>query len=266
MNPDGSGAGRGLITLVTDFGTRDGYVGAMKGVILGEFPRAQLIDITHHVAAQDVIAGAFAIAQASPHYPPGTVHVGVVDPGVGSDRRAIVVEHRGMLFVGPDNGLFSLATIPVAGESPTVAWTIDRLPPHWTVHPTFHGRDVFARVAARLAAGASPGEFSSGTAPPLRLDLPHPERANGDLLGEVIHVDRFGNLITNLPGEALAAGHPVEIAGSQAVAGTTYADVGKGRLLAYVGSAGYVEVAVRDGSAAQLLGAGRGTRLRLRHA
>jgi S-adenosylmethionine hydrolase len=212
-----------------------------------------------------VVAGAFAIAQAAPWYPPGTVHVGVVDPGVGSGRRAIVVERGGALFVGPDNGLFSLVTAE-AGDEPSTAWVIDRLPESWSVHPTFHGRDLFARVAARLAAGAEVAGFSSGTVEPLRLDLPQAEQANGDLFGVVIHVDRFGNLITNLPGERLVAGQSVDIAGTHAVASTTYADVERGRLLAYVGSAGYVEVAVRDGSAAQLLAAGRGTRLRLRRA
>jgi S-adenosylmethionine hydrolase len=146
---------------------------------------------------------------------------------------------------------------------------IDRAPPAWRVHPTFHGRDLFARVAAALAAGADPGDFSSGPAQPEQLELPRPERVNGDLHGEVIHVDRFGNLVTNVPGDALVvAGEApslVEIAGTQARPGLTYADVERGRLIAYVGSAGWVEVGVRDGSAANLLSATRGTRLRLRH-
>ncbi len=246
----------GVITLLTDFGTQDGYAGAMKGVIHAEHEGARIVDLTHEVAPQDVLGGAFALAQAAPFFPDGTVHVAVVDPGVGSARRAIVARGRGGLFVGPDNGLFTFVA-----DGP--AWAIDRVPPEWRIHPTFHGRDLFARVGARLAAGARPEEFSSGTVAPERLKLPEPVRAGEELVGEVIHVDRFGNLITNLSGGEMGEA-AVEIGGIQAVRATTYADVERGRLVAYTGSAGYLEVAVRDGSAANLLSAGRGVRVRVK--
>jgi S-adenosylmethionine hydrolase len=248
-----------LVTLTTDFGTQDGYVGAMKGVILGELPGACVVDIAHDVPPQDVLAGAFALEQAAPYFPPGTVHVAVVDPGVGSRRRALVVEAAGSVFVGPDNGLLSLAALGPASR----VHGIDRVPDSWRIHPTFHGRDLFARVAARLAAGAKIADFSTGKVDPVRVDLGAVERAGGDLVGLVIHVDRFGNLVTNLPGDRVE-GPSVEIGGAQAVRAVTYADVESGRLVAYTGSAGYLAVAVRDGAAAALLDAGRGARGRAR--
>ena len=246
----------GLITLTTDFGTQDGFVGAMKGVIFSENAEARVVDLTHDVPPQDVHAGAFALAQAAAFFPPRTVHVAVVDPGVGTARRALCVEHRGSLFVGPDNGLLSLAA-PFDGS---VAFVLDRMPSDWSIHPTFHGRDLFARIAARLAAGAAPADFSTGRCAPEKLqaisiETPACEREGGDWVGQVIHVDRFGNLVTNLVGDGVEA---VEIGGRRAARVTTYADVERGRLLAYLGSAGYLEVAVRDGSAAALLSVGRG--------
>jgi S-adenosylmethionine hydrolase len=254
----------GVVTLLSDFGTQDGYAGAMKGVILRELPSAQVIDVTHEVSPQDVVAGAFALAQAAPRFPPGTVHVAVVDPGVGSSRRGLIVEHGEQLYVGPDNGLLALAAPPPPGGDASYR-AIDRLPADWSVHATFHGRDVFARVAARLAGGADASDFSSGARfAPQALPWPQPQASGNDLMGEVVHVDRFGNLVTNVPWSHCAAGDTVEIAGLQAVVGRTYADVEVGRLVAYGGSAGYVEVAVRDGSAAQHLSALRGVPVRVR--
>lgn len=248
----------GIVTLLTDFGTRDGYAAAMKGVILSEHPTARIVELTHEVPPQDLVAGAFAWAQSAPWFPAGTVHVGVVDPGVGTSRHVVVVEHGGSLYLAPDNGLLSL--LPEPGV--TTARVVDRLPADWAIHPTFHGRDLFARVAARLAAGDAPEAFSSTSVEPLWLSLPKPEQVGDDLHGEVIHVDRFGNLVTNLPA-ASGAGRTIDIAGTQAHFVHTYGAVERGRLLSYAGSAGYLEIAVRDGSAAQLLSAGRGTRLRL---
>ena len=235
----------GIVTLTTDFGTVDGYVGAMKGVILREHPDARVVDITHDVPPQDIIAGAFAVAAAAPWFPPGTVHVAVVDPGVGSARRAIAIAHGGSLYVGPDNGLLTVAALEGEGR------VIDRIPPTWPVSATFHGRDLFARVAARLAAGASLDDFSTGPVAPLRLvEDPAPH---------VVHVDRFGNLVTNLRDPAFTA---VEVAGARAPLRRTYTDVPPAGLVAYVGSSGFVEVAIRDGSAAERLGVGRGAPVR----
>jgi len=234
-----------LVTLTTDFGTQDGYVGAMKGVILARAPRAQIVDISHEVPREDVAAAAFALAQAAPHFPRGTIHVVVVDPGVGGVRHGVVVDAGAQLFVGPDNGVFELVA-----PAPRAAWEItSRRLRRDPVSATFHGRDVFAPAAAALAAGAKPS--SAGPEVALQGRLP------GGPPGKVIHVDRFGNLVTDL--RAATAGlRAVKVAGRVVEWARTYSDVASGALLAYLGSAGTVEVAVRDGSAAALLGVGRG--------
>ncbi len=246
----------GLITVLTDFGTQDGYVGAMKGVLLSELPSARIVDLTHQIAPQDVMAGAFALAQAVPYFPSGTVHLAVVDPGVGSKRRALIIEAAGSLFVGPDNGLFSLAA---AGR----AWSIDQIPVEWGIHPTFHGRDLFARVAARIAGGAAVAQFATEQVLPHRIVLPEVAEVDSHLVGEVIQIDRFGNLITNLSGERVADA-PVEIGSLRIPFVRTFADVPSGQLLAFIGSAGYLEIAVREGSAAARLELQRGAKVSAR--
>jgi S-adenosyl-L-methionine hydrolase (adenosine-forming) len=270
-----------VVTFTTDFGTVDGYVGAMKGVVLSLAPEAVLVDITHHIPRHDIAAGAFALAQAAPLFPPGTVHVAVVDPGVGGRRSDIVVEASGALYVGPDNGVLALAA-----RGPRVAHRIERADfQRAQVSPTFHGRDVFAQTAGRLARGAHPRDVG-----PLLTaieELPMPGRAgDGDrdddlddpaaTAGDsafVVHVDAFGNLITSWPGDRLAAGAstldlcgPAAGARFRVQAVTTYADVAPGQLLIYVGSAGFVEIAVREGSAAVATGLARGDRIRLEQA
>lgn len=269
---------RPLITLLTDFGTQDGYVGAMKGVILCEAPDAAIVDLTHDIPPQDVLAGAFALAQAAPYFPSGTVHVAVVDPGVGTERRALVAEHGGHIYIGPDNGLFTLVLSHVLGQGLDGAScagsrvrVIEHLPPEWSLHPTFHGRDLFARVAARLAAGDALARFAGAEIAPQRLDLDPPRETAEGLEGMVIHCDRFGNLVTNLatsllldrPGAGLRGGS-VEVAGAVAPLATTYGDVAPGELVAYGGSAGYLEIGVRDGSAAARLGTERGIPVHVR--
>lgn len=271
---------RPLITLLTDFGTQDGYVGAMKGVILGEAPDATIVDLTHDIPPQDVLSGAFALAQAAPYFPSGTVHVAVVDPGVGTERRALMAEHAGHIYIGPDNGLFTLVLgalgalgeglggVPDAGSRVRV---IDRLPPEWSLHPTFHGRDLFARVAARLAAGDAPARFAGAEIAPRCLELARPSETPEGLDGAVLHCDRFGNLVTNLATSLISTrlgtglrGGRIEVAGAVAPLATTYGDVAPGELVAYGGSAGYLEIGVRDGSAAARLGARRGTPVHVR--
>ena len=235
-----------IVTLTTDFGDRDGYVGAMKGVILSRAPGVVLVDITHAVPPQDIAAAANALADAAPFFPPGTVHVAVVDPGVGGERAAVVVAAGGQLFVGPDNGIFALAA-PRPDAVHVIAEPDFR---RASVAATFHGRDVFAPAAAQLALGAPPG--AAGPAVPLRGRL---ELAAGDC---VVHVDRFGNLVTDIA--RVPATATIRIAG-RTIAGVsrTYENGAPGELLAYVGSRGTIEIAVRGGSAAELLGAGRGT-------
>jgi S-adenosylmethionine hydrolase len=258
-----------VVTFTTDFGTVDGYVGAMKGVVLSLAPDAVLVDITHDVPRHDVAAGAFALAQAAPLYPPGTVHVVVVDPGVGGDRADIVVEAGGAYFVGPDNGVLALAA-----RGPRVAHRIARSDfRRDPVSPTFHGRDVFAQTAGKIARGS----LLKDAGPLLEAieELPGVRLAEGeqDAAG-VVHVDAFGNLITSWAGDGLGpdgARWRVEclLPGGdhrsfEVLSARTYAGVAPGALLAYVGGAGVVEIAVREGSAAAVTHLGRGDRLRFR--
>lgn len=251
-----------IVTFTSDFGTADGYVGAMKGVVLGLAPHAQIVDLTHEIPRHDVAAGAFALAQAAPLFPAGTIHLAVVDPGVGSDRAPVVVEAGGAILVGPDNGLLTLAA-----RDPRIVRRIDaadfRREP---LSATFHGRDIFAQTAGRLAAGAHPRE--AGPLLPDLRPLTGGDAARADDEGVILHIDAFGNLITSFPREILVPGDWSLVLDSMPAtfavrAGRTYADVEVGQPVAYVGSAGLVEIAVREGSAAAQLKARRGQRLRL---
>ncbi len=241
-----------LVTLTTDFGTQDGYVAAMKGVILARAPGTTIVDVTHEVARADVAAAAFAIAQAAHCFPAGTIHVVVVDPGVGGLRHGVVVDGgAGQTFVGPDNGVFALAAPAPRGAWQITARRFVREP----ISATFHGRDVFAPAAAALAAGAR----ASSAGPRVEL-TGRLGGASGDAPGRVIHVDRFGNLVTDLRADT-AGLRGVRIGRRVVPWARTYGDVKPGGLLAYVGSAGTIEIAVRDGSAAERLAAGRGARV-----
>jgi S-adenosylmethionine hydrolase len=251
-----------LVTLTTDFGTRDAFVGIMKGVIASRAPAATMIDLTHGVPPQDVFAGALVLQHAVPYFPTGTIHLAVVDPGVGSDRRALCIETATALLVGPDNGLLSLAA-----PAPAVRRIVHVTDARHFLAPrshTFHGRDVFAPVAAALATGTDPGALGSVVTDIVRLAVP-PIRTEGRRIrGEVIYVDGFGNLVTNVPESALA-GFPhgdvcITIAGAR-LRGirACYAAVAPGDRLAVVNSWGLVEIAVREGSARDALAAGVGT-------
>jgi S-adenosylmethionine hydrolase len=259
-----------IVTFTTDFGSGDGYAGAMKGVVLSLAPLAQLVDITHGVPPMDVAAGAVALAQAASLFPPGTIHIAVVDPGVGGARADIVIESGGSVFIGPDNGVLSLAA-----RAPRRVYRIEsslfRRDP---VSPTFHGRDVFAPTAGRLAAGASPADAGPTVDAIVELGAPPLHKQRGVVEGQVIHVDSFGNLITSVPAELFAdaagSGAPdvqVQVEGAEGrfrpVFGRTFSDVQSGALIAYIGSGGQMEIARRDGSAAARMGAGRGTPVRV---
>lgn len=243
-----------LITLLTDFGTADGYVAEMKGVLLSTNPMARLVDATHDVPPQDVELARLTLARYWRRFPAGTVHLVVVDPGVGTSRRALAVRSQGMFLVGPDNGVLSPALLMPDAK-------VVELPIPAGASATFHGRDVFAPAAARLAAGSPLEALGSACGEWVIRRTPDVRRtAEGDLEGEVIAVDRFGSLITNLlstrPGVVQVAGRLLALRRSYADA-----DPGGDGLVALTGSSGLIEIAVRNGSASRLLGIGRGARV-----
>jgi S-adenosylmethionine hydrolase len=248
-----------LITLLTDFGTADAYVAEMKAVLLTAVPEATLVDLTHAVPPGDLRAAAYLVGRTWHRFPPGTVHLAVVDPGVGTARAALAFGRGGHWFVGPDNGLFTQVLRDAAVE-------IVALPTPPTAAPTFHGRDLFAPAAAALAGGAqlhTLGEPFLGV--PHRLSYREPHYEGKVILGEVVYVDRFGTLITNLTPDLVPDYAVLEVEGLDiGPLRRTFGDVPTGGLLAYLGSGGQVEVAVRDGSAARRLGLGVGGRIRVR--
>ena len=250
-----------IITLTTDFGAADPFVGVMKGVIAGRAPTARVIDLTHGIPPHDVLAGALVLCHSVPYFPRGTIHLAVVDPGVGSERRALCVETTGALLVGPDNGLLSLA-----GPRSEIRRITHLTEEHVFLSPrsaTFHGRDVFAPVAAALAAGTPVEKLGSEVRDMQRLDLPPVVREAHALRGQVIYVDHFGNLVSNVSAADLAtlAVHAPSIGvGSVRLRGVapSYAAVRRGDPVAVVNSWGLLEIAVREGSARDQLGAGVG--------
>ena len=247
----------GLVTLLTDFGHADVYAGAMKGVILSIAPQARIVDLTHGVPPQQVEVGALQLAAAAPYFPAGTVHLAVVDPGVGTARRPLALFENGHAFVGPDNGLLTLA----AGPKAKGRLLENRRLFLGSVSPTFHGRDLFAPVAAYLSLGVDPASLGRAVRPKAELKLPRPYRENGELIGEVIAVDGFGNVVTNVSEAVLRkafrnlAKFSLEARGVRIHGlSRTYGDRPPGALVALVGSAGYLEIAEVNGSAAKRLG------------
>jgi S-adenosyl-L-methionine hydrolase (adenosine-forming) len=259
--------GVSVITLTTDFGTRDWFVGTLKGVIAGIAPKARVIDLTHDLTPGDIRGGAFALAASCRYFPRGTVHVAVVDPGVGSRRKAIAVQTARSMFVGPDNGVLSWA---LAKEKITAIHALENesyfLQP---VSRTFHGRDVFAPIAAHLSLGVAIKKFGPALRDIVRLDWPEPRKQRGGIEGEVVYIDRFGNAITNLESSLLT--------GSETASCVVYAkrrrvcplkpyyEVAEPNTpVALVGSSGFLEIAVNGGSAAKVLGMKIRTRVVIR--
>jgi S-adenosyl-L-methionine hydrolase (adenosine-forming) len=244
-----------LITLTTDFGTQDYYVGAMKGAILTVAPEARLVDLTHQIPPRDLVSAAFVLRYAAGEFPPGTVHLAVVDPGVGTQRRALAMRSRGQLWVGPDNGLFDFAF-----DAPDCEL-------HQLLHPalagprrssTFDGRDLFAPAAAHLCRGFPLAAAGPRIADPVRLETFAPLRSPDRIAGQVIHVDYFGNLVTNIAAADLAPWRGrlrIRLAAGQTLTRLcrTYAEAGPGELLALVGSADLLEISINGGSAAREL-------------
>jgi S-adenosylmethionine hydrolase len=263
-----------IVALLTDFGNADPYLGSMKGAILSACPAATLVDLVHDLPPHDVAAGALILEAAYPSFPAATVFVAVVDPGVGSDRRGLALGAGGYRFVGPDNGIFTwvLDEHPDARIRALTNTGLFRSP----VSPVFHGRDVFGPVAGHLALGLDIERVGPAVSDPVLLPLAVARR-----LGEaeweaiVVYVDRFGNLTTSLRQrdlEEMGAGGPVpgdivvSLAGVTLPLARTYADVAEGEACALIGSGGRLEVAVRQGNAARLLGVGKGTAVRVRRA
>ena len=261
-----------MITLTTDFGTQDAYVSAMKGVMLSIAPDVRLIDVTHAISPQDVMEAAFVLQGALPYFPEGTVHLVVVDPGVGSERRPIALKHKGQWFVGPDNGVFSLI---LNRQEPDKVVELDK-PALWrteTPSATFHGRDIFAPVAAHLASGRSLEEVGTPTDALTSLRWAFPMVVQHTVEGWVVHIDRFGNCITNITRNTVAEAFPdldTEVlyrpqlptplpvkcyVGSSILDAIypTYSSVEEGDPLVAFGSSGFLEVAVNGGAASELL-------------
>ena len=253
------GMGMPLITLLTDFGTSDSYVAETKGVLLRGCPEATLVDVTHAVPPGDVRAAAYLLGRAWQRFPTATVHLAVVDPGVGTERAALALRAHGHWFVGPDNGLFTRVIHDAEVEAVV-------LPVPAGASPTFHGRDLFAPAAAALARGAAPETLGEPFARiPVRLTYTEPHYEGKSVVGEIVYVDRFGTLVTNLTPDLVPPYAVLEVEGLEiGPLRRTFGDVPTGGLLAYVGSGGAVEIAVRDGSAARRLGLGVGGRIRAR--
>ncbi|MFK7741044.1 MAG: S-adenosyl-l-methionine hydroxide adenosyltransferase family protein [Planctomycetota bacterium] len=259
----------GIVTLTTDFGLEDPYVGILKGALLRASDKPRMVDLSHGVPPQDLAAGAFVLWSAINRFPDGTVHVGIVDPGVGSDRRILAAAAHDQFWLAPDNALLGAV---LAGDPAAEVREVDL--EHLRIQReavTFDGRDVFAPVAAMLASGrfgfsalgvriddAKADDLLFGSA----VDCPG---AGGKTKGRVVHVDHYGNLIVNVPAEHVAAAKSVQVGSECVPLLRTYTDAATGGLLAYVGSFGLLEVAVRNGSASAKLGIGRGATIELQN-
>lgn len=246
----------GLVTLLTDFGPGSVYVGQMHGVILSAAPGVRVVDLAHDCPPGGVAAASYILLRSFAHYPKGTVHVAVVDPGVGSSRAILAARAHGHTFLAPDNGL--LGSVLETAEDPEVRRVENKTMMSDPVSKTFHGRDVFAPVAARLAQGAALAEVGPETES--EIARPGPEMDEHGVVGQVLIIDRFGNLITDIPRSALQAlGDPSRIrvrVGAAFIDGVaqTFSDVARGVALTYVGSGDHLEVAVNGGRACDLLG------------
>jgi S-adenosylmethionine hydrolase len=259
-----------IVTLLTDFGLQDHYVAAMKGVMLGVNPRLSFVDISHLIPPQDIRSGAFRLGQAYPCFPAGTIHLAVVDPGVGTDRKAVVASAAGQFFVAPDNGILSWVF-----HRETKVDLREVTAEHYFRKPvssTFHGRDIFAPVAAWISRDIPLHQFGPEYQTPVRLEFPALKRVEGGLLeGAVLAVDGFGNLVTNLKPEDVppcdpSGSWPCGIFAGRREIGrfrNTFGEGEAGEIFVIPGSSGYLEIVMRNGSAASALGLGPGSTIRI---
>jgi S-adenosylmethionine hydrolase len=244
-----------MITLTTDFGLKDPYAAEMKGVILSINPKATIVDVSHEVDEFNIRLGAFVLASAAPYFPVGTVHIAVVDPGVGTDRRAIVIRTKIGFFVGPDNGLLMLAA-----QNQGIQHIYELTNPKFrltNVSCTFHGRDIFAPAAAYLEKGVAPEEFGAEITDAVMPKFAAVQEKNGVLMGEVLHIDGFGNITTNINQKLLPKAATLKIQLPQASLtlrlGVTYAEAKPKKAITLVGSHGFLEIALNQASAAEKL-------------
>lgn len=256
-----------VITLTTDFGHEDAYVGVIKGVIIGLNPHARIIDICHHIQPQNVGQAAFVLGTAYPYFPAGTIHAAVVDPGVGTTRRAIILKTAQGLFVGPDNGVLSYVLHRASHESYSGDASLVPVPsgfeayaitnPRYWRHPvsrSFHGRDIFAPVAAHLSLGVPCGSFGEAIDAIHAIAVPAPRRSAGEVAGRVLHIDHFGNVITNIREADLPGGRwRIEVQGRR-MESLSDSYEAMDEVGAMIGSSGYLEIAARGKSAAGELG------------
>ncbi|NCJ07980.1 hypothetical protein GS597_15995 [Synechococcales cyanobacterium C] len=254
------------VTLLTDFGQSDAYVGILKGVMLGICPSLEFVDLTHEIPAQNVALASFQLQNAFPYFPAQTVHLAVVDPGVGSERRGIAVQLPTGFLVGPDNGLFTGVLAAAASQNWPVQVVELNQPQYWrTAQPsaTFHGRDIFAPVAAHLARGVPLTHLGSSLSEADLQGLTLPTWCPTRGQGAIQAIDHFGNLITNIPGQVACGTWSLVYDSGQIPGGRTYSDQPLGTLLGLVGSHGWVEIAVNGNSAQARLQANVGDRVRL---
>lgn len=247
-----------LITLTTDFGARDPYAAAMKGVILGICPRANVVDLTHEIAPQDIMECALFLAGAMPYWPAGSIHVAVVDPGVGTERRALAIKAGSLILMCPDNGIATLVLRTLQFEEARAIENPSVMRPDASA--TFHGRDIFAPAAAHLANGMPFHDLGCRAQNLIQLPVPEVEVNGERIVGEILHADRFGNLITNIHQSSLPQAVREIRAGGERVAGPcrTYAEAAAGVPAAIIGGSGYLEIAVNGASAREALRLSRG--------
>lgn len=244
----------GIITFLSDFGLDDAYVGIVKGVILSVFPRALIIDITHNIKPQNISEASYLLFTSAPYFPPGTVHLAVVDPGVGTSRRPILVQTKKHFLVGPDNGLFT----DFINDDAKI-FHLNRAEFFLNqISQTFHARDIFAPVSAHLASGVSPEKMGELINDPCLLSRPKPEIKSDRIIGQVIHIDRFGDLITNIPKNLVPENAIIRIMGKEISCLSKNYCGPAGTLLALIGSSGLLEISIASDSAALRLKAGVG--------
>lgn len=253
-----------IITITTDFGLQDHYVSAMKAVILGIKPDARLVDVSHEIPPQDVMAGAWVVRNSSMLFPPGTVHLVVVDPGVGTDRRPVALRIKDQFFVGPDNGIFSLI-----GEDFEYEAVVLENKTYWRedTSTTFHGRDIFAPVAAHISKGTDLARLGSKLDEVVTYRWAIPISDKDGIQGWIVHIDRFGNLISNIPAELIKetigdSGFRIYVGNTilNSIA-TTFGSVHDGEPVAYIGSSGKLEIAINKGNAKEMLSVEKGAQI-----